>query len=344
MQLCMKRTHASWRFIWVLSGITLLFAAPYRIPGAWAQVAPEAIGRLSGDDVTVTGALGYEVEGGWSTAILANGNEVTVRSGKARIELVEGGEIAICGPARFSVLKSGSAITLALDYGLVHPIVAAAVPLTVYTPLVVATPMTIDQGSNDLTVGLSEDGAFCARPARGAVRIEQQLSGQSLLVPQGGTVNFAGGQLIVPATAEGSCTCDLLATRRTAPRQLELSVPVRPAASRPSPPVIPPPVLTEEPVYKVYMPPLTFDSSSPLPPPEPDAETILLVREARLRPTVVFRGQVKPAAAVPVASSPGAATGADDRPTAERPNIFARFINIFRRSKMGAPCVGAGCG
>jgi hypothetical protein len=54
----------------------------------------EIVGRLTGDDVAVTGAVSMDVENGRSAMMLASGSDVTVRSGQAKIDLVEGGDIA----------------------------------------------------------------------------------------------------------------------------------------------------------------------------------------------------------------------------------------------------------
>jgi hypothetical protein len=263
-----------------------------------------------------------------------------------------GGEIAICGPAKFSLLKSGDAITIALNYGRVHPFLNGAAQLTVYTPLVVATPVAIGQDARDSTVGLDQAGALCAFATRGAVRLEQQLSGQSMLVPQGGSVNMVDGQLSAQEEGESTCGCDLLVSRSISPKQFELSVPAVPSAvTRPA--AIPPPPPAEPPVYMVYMPPLTFDSSAPAPPPAPDPQTILLLREARVQPDVVFRGHVEDATPRPAASSPARATVAAPAPAAvaaqaqaspspKSPGLLARFFGIFHRNKR-TPCVGEGC-
>ena len=131
----------------------LIACALCSVPLAHAQSAPgartnsfEIVGRLTGDDVAVTGAVDIDVENGHSTAMLSSGSDVTVRSGQAKLDLVEGGDIAICGPAHFSVLKAGGAVTLALDYGSVHPQLISGVPLAIYTPLIVVTPVAIGQG------------------------------------------------------------------------------------------------------------------------------------------------------------------------------------------------------
>lgn len=307
------------------------------------EQAPETVGRLSGDDVAVGGAVSFATESGQSTAILASGSEITVRSGQARIQLDEGGEIDICGPAHLSLLKSGGAITLAVDYGRVHPQLNAQVTLTIYTPLIVATPVAIGRQALDVTIGLDQQGQLCALSASGAVRIEQQLTGSSLIVPEGGEMSFAGGELSA-GIASGACVCQLTVAKSSMPAPVlrELSIPMHPPVepAKPSAPAATAP--PEEPIYHVYMPPLTFDASAPAPPPEADPETILLVREARVRPDVVFQGRVEEA-------PPGAARVTDAAmkapagPEAKKRGAWARFFGIFHRHKAGAPCVGSGC-
>ena len=324
------------------AGVLLMLAALGGPLSAGPQIASPVVGRLYGDDVSVQGAVSFESENGRSTALLANGSDITVRAGRARIELTAGGEIAICGPAHLTLLESGGAITLALDYGQVRPQVDAQVALTVYTPMIVATPLAIGGGARDLTLGLDQQGAMCALTARGAVRIEQQFSSQSVLLPQGGEVNLTGGQLGTLRSAAGSCNCELLVTRNTAPRQIEVSVPVPATPARPRPAVLPPPRI-EEPVYRVYMPPLTFDAASPEPPPGPDPAGIFMVREAQPLPELYFRGQVEPSAeAATDYSPPQRLTPVKTVVKPKRPNFFARLFSVFRRNR--APCAGAGCG
>ena len=315
-----------------------------------AQALPETVGRIEGEDIAVRGAVGVEIESGRSTAVLASGSEVTVRSGQARLVLVEGGEIGICAPAHFSLLKSGGAITLALDYGRVHTRLEHGAPLTIYTPLIVATPIAIVDRPRDVTVGLEVSGAMCVLAARGAVRIEQQLTGQSILVPQSGEIALAGGQLDSLRGTAGTCQCEALSARASPPpppRPPELSVLARP--NRPEKPAaredLQPPAI-DEPIYKVLMPPLTFDAAAPTPPPPPSPEVLLLVREVRVRPAEVFRGRVEgPPTPLPAPRPVQASTSAEDPPPKKQVSVDARIGNFFRRmfSRRG-PCAGAGCG
>ena len=325
-----------------------------------SQAPPATVGRIEGEDIAVKGAVSVEVENGRSTTLLASGSEVTVRSGQARLVLVDGGEIGVCAPAHFSLLKSGGAITLALEYGRVHPRLERGVSLTIYTPLIVATPISIADGPRDATVGLEATGAMCVLAASGVVRVEQQLSGQSLLVPQTGEVAFAGGQLESLRGATGTCHCDVLAARAAPPppppRPPEISVPVSPGLARPiKPPVMPgktpvpenreepnPPKI-EEPIYKVIMPPLTFDAAAPAPPPVPGPDTILLVREVRVRPAEVFHGRVEGASAPTASSSTVRAAVPEDAPKSPL-GVFAKLRRFFRRVFSREPCAGAGCG
>ena len=155
------------------------------------------------------GASNFATANGRSTGQLSNGSEITLRFGQAKIELVEGGEIDLCAPAHLTLLKSGGAITVALDYGRVHVRLDSEIPLTVYTPLIVATPIAIGQGPRGITVGLDQKDEMCASAETGAARLEQQLSGQSLLVPQGGELSFTGGQLNAPRMGAQGCHCEL---------------------------------------------------------------------------------------------------------------------------------------
>ena len=148
--------------------------------------------------------------------VVASGSDVTLRSGHALLLLNAGGEISICGPAHFKLIKSSGAVTLALDYGRVHPSLESADEFTIYTPTIVATPIAIAGGPRDMTVGLEQDGEMCVLTARGAMRVEPQFSDQSLIVPQGGTVSLVGGQIESLQADASACACDFPRARMDA--------------------------------------------------------------------------------------------------------------------------------
>lgn len=332
-----------------LAALSLLIAALVWPVSASQQPTAPVVARLFGDDVKVQGAVSFETENGLTTALLASGSDITVRSGKAQIQLIHGGDIAICGPAHLTLLESAGDITLALDYGQVRPQVDADVHLTVYTPMIVATPVAIGENSRDLTVGLDQQGAMCALTSRGALRVEQQLSGQSVLLPQGGEINLNGGQFSTLRSASGSCDCELLVARTTTPKTIELSVPVPRIPIR-SQRAAPPAPSLEQPIYRVIVPPLTFDADEPAPPPDPDPANILLVREAEPLSQPVFEGHVEPTLeaasdyvppkpAPPRPAAPPAVVVLAAKP--RHGNIFARIFGVFHRSH--SPCAGAGC-
>ncbi|MBI3669725.1 MAG: hypothetical protein HY237_08100 [Acidobacteria bacterium] len=324
-----------------------------------AQAPPETVGRIYGNDITVKGAVGVEVENGRSTTVLASGSDVTVRTGQARLVLNEGGEIGICGPAHFSLLKSGGAVTLALDYGRIHALLGRGAPLTVYSALIVATPVAIADGPRDATMGLEQSGSMCVLSTRGAVRVEQQLTGQVLLVPQSGEVVFAEGQLDSLRGGTGTCQCEVslpMADPPEGPRPSELSVPVPAELARPVKPPqknakpgsaeeLPPPPI-EEPIYKVMMPPLSFNAAAPAPPePQPSPETMLLVREVRVRPAVEYHGRVEALPVPAPAAQPARLAGSVlEAPSKKHASFGSRVRGFFRRLFGRPPCKGEGCG
>ncbi len=163
-------------------------AAPLPVQGDNPPLG-DSVGAIEGDSISIEGPMSVEVVHGQVRTVLRSGSDVRVKAGQARIKLVEGGEILICGPAHFSVLKSGGALTLALESGIVHVHLENDLALTVYTPQIQARPISIGSGPEDVLVGLDSVGAMCIRANKGAVRLEQQLTGQSVLVPQTGDVS-----------------------------------------------------------------------------------------------------------------------------------------------------------
>ena len=96
----------------------VLYAASFAGAAAPADNPPgDAIGVIEGEAISVDGPMTVEVVRGQVKTVLRSGSDVHVKAGQARIDLVEGGQIMICGPAHFSMLKAGGAITLALDSG-----------------------------------------------------------------------------------------------------------------------------------------------------------------------------------------------------------------------------------
>ena len=289
--------------------------------GAAAVVRPdekpsETVGSIEGEAIAVKGPMSVEVTGSEVRTVLLSGSDVRVKSGQARIRLREGGSIAICGPAHLSLLKSGGALTVALEYGTIHARIEREPALIVYTPLIQAQPVAIGDAPLDTLVGLETTGAMCLRANSGAVRVEQQLTGQSVLLPQGGDILLANGQIESLRAGGGRCRCELpLAkvnpateekppevTRAPTAEEVRAASAAKTAEHLAGSSDPPKPPAREEPVYKVLMPPLSFDASSPAMPPEPSPAMILLVRTVRVRPTLIFRGHVE-AAPVEIASA-----------------------------------------
>jgi hypothetical protein len=258
----------------------------------------DAVGSIDGEAIAVSGPMSVEVVHGQVKTILRSGSDIRVKSGTARIDLIEGGQITICGPAHLSVLKSGSSLTLAVENGTIHVHIEKEPALTVYTPQIQAKPVSIGDGPQDILAGFDAAGAMCIRANRGAVRLEQQLTGQSLIIPQAGDVLLTNGQLDTIRTSAGHCACELQATRSAPPPDISrLATPEeirkRSFDAKPNPPAAAEkPVAKEEPIYQVYMPPLTYDPNTKVQS-EFDPKLILLVRRVRVRPTLIFQGRVE---------------------------------------------------
>ena len=339
-------------------GLAVVVAAGLSVPAAFPQSAGAPVGRIEGDDISVRGEVQVAQENGHTYTSLESGSQVTVRSGRARIELAGGGEIGICGPARFSLVRAGTSLTLALDYGRVRARVSNPADLRIYTPQIAASPIAGADRAEDLSVGLQESGKMCVRAASGALRLEPQFGGESLVVPQGMEATLEDGRLAGLAAAAQACGCDALDAKHeaatppaVAASQITLSPGAPPGApppgqdsARKAPQAPPPSAPGEQPIWKVYMSPLTFNAAGPgptatpaksatMPPPSP--ETALLFREVYVEPTIVWRGEVEAPVAASAKSAPPAANSA--APPAKKPSFGARVAGFFRRLFGGKP-------
>jgi hypothetical protein len=322
------------------AGAAFLFAvaALYLAPAARTdQPSYDTVGPIEGDAISVQGPLSIEVVGGHTRTILRSGSDIRVNSGKARIDLIEGGEISICGPAHFSVLKSVNLLTVALDTGIIHAHIEREPTLTIYTAQILAKPFAISDAPQDVLFGFDQTGAMCVRADSGAVRLEQQLAAQSIVIPQAGEVLITNGQFETMRSGTTHCACALQFTK-TLPPPLELTAPspqeiaaTKNAAPRDIPKAAPKetpaeisrlatpreiekkkteatPPETAKPankeaskdgaVFQVYMPPLSYDANAKVQPDTFDPQLIVLVRRVRVRPSLIFQGSVKDAPAV----------------------------------------------
>ena len=334
--------------LWLL---TLMLAAPQqRVRADQMQVV---VGHIQGGDASVeTTAAGSDTIVSADAGVdVQSGSIISVHTGQAHMTLKSGGEVDICGPAKLSLLQSGTAITLALDFGRVRVQLPASADLRIFTPTIIATPIDIHGAARDVTAGLDLDDSLCVTAGSGALLLENQFSGEKLVVPQGGEFSLAQGKLVPVAGAAGACQCVTLETKtivpppeptiglmapahveppataattanqalptNTAPKSsVEYSVlayanQVHPNAPAPKP-ASPEPPATEMPEYKVVMPPLTFSASSPEPPPAPTADMILLIRTVHVEPDWEFSGHVE---APPDKAKRGANTAANVKVT-----------------------------
>lgn len=309
------------------------------------QPVGDSVGVIEGEDISVTGPMSVDVVGGQTKTILRSGSDVRVNSGQARISLVEGGQISICGPAHLSVLKSGGSLTVALESGAIHARLLEAPALTVYTAQIQAQTVAIGNDPREVLVGFETPGMMCIRTYRGALRVEQQLSGRSVMVPQGEDVLLANGSIDTMNSGIGHCNCDLqiakaatpnpssvnsapTATQETESASTEISSADTSAATSAKPGA------KDETIYQVDMPPLRYDANAKVQP-EPDPRLMLIVRKVRVRPTLIFQGKVEdePVAATTPAATPTttAAPPAQKTATPAQSSVMDRVRSFFRK-------------
>jgi hypothetical protein len=317
--------------------VAALFAAAAARPD---DPGTDAVGVIDGESIAVSGPMRVETVRGQVKTVLRSGSDVRVKSGSARIDLVEGGWIAACGPAHFSVLKSGASLTVALDSGTIHAHIEGDPALTIYTPQIQAQTISIGGGQQDILVGFDTPGAMCVRANRGAVRLEQQLTGQSLVVPQAGNVLVLNGQLESLRTSAGHCACEPQMAKPISSPDVEVSRPATTQELREKP--LEPKTATEtapaeksngkeEPIYQVFMPPLVYDAHAKVQP-EFDPKMIVLIRRVRVRPTLIFQGRVEGetvAAALPPPAP--ASAGNVSKPPARANDSFVDRVRTFVR-------------
>jgi hypothetical protein len=331
-----------WLKLFAIVLLAIFVAMSFRGGRISAQSLPLLVGRIEGDDVEVVTTTSSGTETNAAPTVVASGSEVTLRSGQALLLLNSGGTVSICGPAHFKMLKSAGAVTLALDYGRVHPALNSAEIFTIFTPTIIATPIAISGARRDLTIGLEESGEMCAVITRGAMRMEPQFSDQGLILPQGGAATLSGGQIETLSADASSCTCDFqragMEPPRASPPPREISLLRHVQPSEKKMPGTPPPATVPEnaPAYTVVMPALTYDANSPAMPPDPDPATILLVREVRVQAPAFFRGRVNPAPAPAAADMASSAVPTPAKPEAPReaqlqPGFWDRVRNFIRK-------------
>ena len=191
-----RRSVARFAVARFVAAVLLLGAFSVHGAAVRADNAPSgAVARVEGRDISVEGGVAASDRQTTSPGIYAsNGSVVTVHSGKARMTLLTGGKVAICGPAKFTVLVSGGAITLALNFGRMRVELPAKAALRIFTPTIIGTPIDISGGARDVTVGLELDDSLCVLATSGAIQLEHQFTGEMIIVPQAGEFFLNSGK------------------------------------------------------------------------------------------------------------------------------------------------------
>jgi hypothetical protein len=168
--------------------------------------------------------------------------------------------------------------------------------------------------------------------------LEQQLTGQTVLVPQTGDVSLTNGQIESLRAAAGHCVCAVQTVMKPMTPGTELSQLAtkddlkKKTAEPKSPQENPvPPSPSEEPVYQIFMPPLQYDAKAKVQA-DFDPNLIILVRRVRVRPTLIFQGRVEGDPVVARAASPAQATKSPSAPqTPPEASTWTRVKTYFRK-------------
>src|ERR1700691_1348616 len=232
--------------------LTAILACPQMSRGQ--QPPPGAVGRVEGMDVSVDNGTTADNSSAAAAApgspsFVFSGSVLAGHDGKARLTLLAGGQVDVCGPAKFTLLQSGPSITLALNFGRIHLQLPASTRLRIFTPTMIATPLDIGGASREITAGLDMNDSLCVVASSGAIRLEQQFTGAGLIVPQSGEFFLSAGNLVPVAGAPGSCECTPMHAQTLPPPQIpvmgvtspdQLNVEQYPSEAAPAPAPAPP--------------------------------------------------------------------------------------------------------
>jgi hypothetical protein len=328
-------------------------AAPTHAQEHWPH---GAVARFTGEDISFEGsALGPPIAGGTSFFI-SSGTVLTVHSGDARLNLPGGGTVDICGPAKLTLLESNTVYTIALNFGRVHVRLADPTQLHVFTPFVMATPISIAEEARDLTIGLDINDAMCVFAAQGAARLEDQFSSEGLMVPQLGEFFLSGEKLSPSGGPAGTCRC----FRNEAANQPQMS-PAPPPQPRSTQPEIarstapPAPTVTAPTTPRASTPPAATPTAAPSNPmpaaaaskpqrppatnkqPPPSAPTVAASQPASVAPSSTPASPFPKASASKPNHPPKSSTATAQQPAPEITTGAPRTTSVIPTVEAAAP-------
>ncbi|HXR98791.1 MAG TPA: hypothetical protein VN709_13200 [Terriglobales bacterium] len=191
-------------------GVTALLCAPV----AFTQIgAVITLATLSGSSVTMIGAspggsgpVPTELDAAGRVRVM-DGATVNLDGRSARLNLVRGGTIDLCGPARLGLAAGGqSALLLSLSSGSLYLRYPSPVADSLLTPdFRLTTVVPPDQlATVSAAVSLAPNGALCVLNRGSALSLERLANGAQQYVINGDTIVFQpeGG-----STTVSSCPC-----------------------------------------------------------------------------------------------------------------------------------------
>jgi hypothetical protein len=155
--------------------------------------------------------------------------------------------------------------------------------------------------------------------------VEEQFSGESLVVPQGGDIQIESGELRTLRNGARTCSCELLVSQNDRRRETETSAP-RPPANGASAARVP--ETTNSSIYRIEVP-LAFDASSASAQRGLTLQAVQIIRESVVQQPVSFRGAVNPALPAP----PAQVAASIHQSHNSKFRFFAKIFGIFRHHR-----------
>lgn len=182
----------------------LLFALSTPLVVAQQNQASQPVGRLlASDPVSIEGHVD------WTTAMLdseepaptlLNGNKLAVQKGIALLDLNQfGGWAGFCGRTTVSVVVSKSSILCALQGGTVSLDLNSTAAIRVLTAEVsVEWKRSEAPAKKQGVVSTDSRGALCVQNFAGSLRASDQLTGATMEIPEGTSIQFVSGGINNP--------------------------------------------------------------------------------------------------------------------------------------------------
>jgi len=244
-----------------------LCALLYAQSGSPAQ----AIGRLlSSNPVSIEGRTTWtspkeDLED--PTPLLFNGSKISMQAGIALLQMEDSGGVAgFCGRTSITLMKSKNTMLYAMNSGTISLDLSSSTTDRVLTPDLAVEWKSIAAGRKQGVVSLDSRGGLCVQNFAGGVKILDLLTGQSLDLPAGSSVQLQSGQAGAARISKNlECGCTKSAPLGAGAAPLAAGQ-VNPMPRSPEPAAAPPPSQDVPPQQKPPSAPASPEPAATPPP------------------------------------------------------------------------------